>query len=181
MEFFSIYDQGFARVAACTVPLALVDPAANAATTLAVARECHAEGVAIAVFPELGLTGYSLEDLVLQDPLLDAVESALGDIVDASAELLPVQSLELNGNEVALPAATSRVPELEQLGYAGQLRALVADLAAGSTPTMSAAFGREVLQVVLAAYWSAGKHGEEVALPFAGPRDLTPLQLWRQG
>ena len=90
MEFFSIYDQGFARVAACTVPLTLVDPAANAATTLTVARECHDEGVAIAVFPELGLTGYSLEDLVLQDPLLDAVEAALGDIVDASAELLPV-------------------------------------------------------------------------------------------
>jgi NAD+ synthase (glutamine-hydrolysing) len=77
MEFFSIYDQGFARVAACTVPLTLVDPAANAATTLTVARECHDEGVAVAVFPELGLTGYSLEDLVLQDPLLDAVESAL--------------------------------------------------------------------------------------------------------
>ena len=90
MEFFSIYDQGFARVAACTVPLALVDPAANAATTLAVARECHAEGVAIAVFPELGLTGYSLEDLVLQDPLLDAVEVALAELVSASAELLPV-------------------------------------------------------------------------------------------
>ncbi len=90
MEFFSIYDQGFARVAACTVPLALVDPAANAATTLAVARECHAEGVAIAVFPELGLTGYSLEDLVLQDPLLDAVEVALAELVAASAELLPV-------------------------------------------------------------------------------------------
>lgn len=113
------------------------------------------------------------------EPVWDA--QVAGELGVVRAELLPVQSLELNGNEVALPAATSRVPELEQLGYAGQLRALVADLAAGSTPTMSAAFGREVLQVVLAAYWSAGKHGEEVALPFAGPRDLTPLQLWRQG
>ena len=90
MNFFSIYDHGFARVAACTVPVRLVDPAANVAATLAVARECHDEGVAVAVFPELGLTGYSLDDLVLADPLLDAVEVALEELVRASAQLLPV-------------------------------------------------------------------------------------------
>jgi len=90
MDFFSIYDHGFVRVAACTVPVALADPAANAAATLAVARECHDEGVGLAVFPELGLTGYSLEDLVLQDVLLDAAESALGAVVEGSRELLPV-------------------------------------------------------------------------------------------
>src|SRR5207342_3451417 len=46
--------------------------------------------VAVAVFPELTLSGYSIEDLLLQDPLLDAVESALAEIVAASADLLPV-------------------------------------------------------------------------------------------
>ena len=95
------------------------------------------------------------------------------------AELLPTQLLEHNGDEVALPAAAGDIPVLEQLGYAAQLRALATDAAEGREPTMSAAFGREVLQVVLAAYLSAGRHGDEVALPFAGPRDLTPLQLWR--
>ncbi len=90
MNFYGIYDQGMARVAACTVPVRLVDPAANAAATLAVAGDCHADGVAVAVFPELGLTGYSLEDLVLQDPLLDAVEQALAAVVAGSRELLPV-------------------------------------------------------------------------------------------
>lgn len=40
--------------------------------------------------PELGLTGYSLDDLVLADPLLDAVEVALGELVSASTQLLPV-------------------------------------------------------------------------------------------
>ncbi|MGB2700779.1 MAG: NAD(+) synthase, partial [Candidatus Phosphoribacter baldrii] len=90
MNFYSIYDHGFARVAACTVPVQLVDPAANVAATLEVARECHDEGVAVAAFPELGLTGYSLDDLVLSDPLLDAVEAALGELVSASKELLPV-------------------------------------------------------------------------------------------
>ncbi len=67
---------------------------------------------------------------------------------------------------------------LEQYGYVGQLRALVADLAAARQPFMSVAFGRLVLDVVCAAYASA-RTGEPEALPFTGRRDLTPLQLWR--
>src|SRR3954454_23052162 len=90
MEFWSAYAQGFARVAACTIPVALADPAANARTVLEVARECHDEGVAVAVFPELCLSGYSIEDLFLQDTLLDAVQEAVATIVEASAHLLPV-------------------------------------------------------------------------------------------
>jgi NAD+ synthase (glutamine-hydrolysing) len=90
VEFYSAYAQGFARVAACTIPVTLADPAANAATVLAQARECHDEGVAVAVFPELCLSGYSVEDLLLQDTLLAAVEEAVGTIVAASADLLPV-------------------------------------------------------------------------------------------
>jgi hypothetical protein len=43
---------------------------------------------------------------------------------------------------------------------------------------MSASFGRDVLQVVLAAYRSAGRDSAAEALPFTGPRDRTPLQLW---
>jgi NAD+ synthase (glutamine-hydrolysing) len=41
----------------------------------------------LAVFPELGISGYSLEDLVLQDALLDAVELAIKEIVEASHSL----------------------------------------------------------------------------------------------
>jgi NAD+ synthase (glutamine-hydrolysing) len=90
VEFYSAYAQGFARVAACTMPVALADPAANARTVVALARECHDDGVAVAVFPELCLCGYSVEDLLLQDTLLDAVQAAIETIVEASAELLPV-------------------------------------------------------------------------------------------
>jgi predicted dehydrogenase len=97
------------------------------------------------------------------------------------AELLPVQSLELNGDPVALPTATGQIPMLDQLGYTAQLRAFADDLTAAREPMMNAVFGRHVLQVVMAAYQSAGRRGDEVALPFQGPRDLTPLQLWRQG
>ena len=97
------------------------------------------------------------------------------------AELLPTHSLELNGDEVALPAITGQIPLLDQMGYTEQLRAFAQDLGAQREPMMSAAFGRHVLQIVAAAYQSAGRRGEEVALPFTGPRDLTPLQLWRRG
>jgi NAD+ synthase (glutamine-hydrolysing) len=90
VNFRSIYQHGFARVAACTGRIAIADPPANAAVILAQARQCSQEGVAVAVFSELGLCGYSIEDLLLQDALLDGVESALDEVVTGSAELLSV-------------------------------------------------------------------------------------------
>ena len=90
MNFYSTYQHGFVRVAACTQHTTIGDPAANAASVLGLARACHDEGVALAVFPELTLSGYSIEDILLQDSLLDAVEDALFEIVAASTDLLPV-------------------------------------------------------------------------------------------
>jgi NAD+ synthase (glutamine-hydrolysing) len=90
VDFYSAYRHGFVRVAACTHRTVLADPAANAESVLRIARSCHAEGVAVAVFPELTLSGYSLEDILMQDSLLDAVEVGVAEIVAASADLLPV-------------------------------------------------------------------------------------------
>lgn len=90
MDFYNAYSQGFARVAACTHHTVIGDPAANAESVLRMARECHDDAVALAVFPELTLSGYSIEDIVLQDLLLDDVDKAVAEIVAASAELLPV-------------------------------------------------------------------------------------------
>jgi len=90
MDFYSAYRHGFVRVAACTHHTTLADPRANAETVLRLAQDCHDDGVALAVFPELTLSGYSIEDIVMQDALLDAVEDALMDLVAASADLLPV-------------------------------------------------------------------------------------------
>ncbi len=87
MDFRSIYEQGFARIAACTAPVAVADPAANAQTVLRVAGECAADGVAVALFPELCLTGYSIEDLLHQDAVLDGAEQAVATVVEGSAEL----------------------------------------------------------------------------------------------
>ncbi|KZS66581.1 NAD(+) synthase [Mycobacterium kansasii] len=90
MSFYSAYRHGFVRVAACTHHTTIGDPAANAASVLGLARQCHDDGVALAVFSELTLSGYSIEDILLQDALLDAVEDALLDVVAQSADLLPV-------------------------------------------------------------------------------------------
>ena len=90
MSFLSAYRHGFARVAACTIRSALADPPANAASILGVARDCHARGAAVAVFPELALSAYSIEDLLLQDALLDGVERAVAEVIDASRGLLPL-------------------------------------------------------------------------------------------
>src|SRR5688500_10046163 len=90
MNFRSLYGHGFARVAACTGRVAIADPPANAETVLRLARECSEEGVAVALFPELCLTGYSIEDLLLQDAVLDDVEAALDAVAAGSAQLLPL-------------------------------------------------------------------------------------------
>jgi NAD+ synthase (glutamine-hydrolysing) len=90
MDFYSAYRHGFVRVAACTHHTTIADPAANAESVIRIARECHDESVALAVFPELTLSGYSIEDILLQDTLLDAVEEAVLEVVAASVELLPV-------------------------------------------------------------------------------------------
>jgi len=90
LVFQSIYRHSMARVAACTTRCTLADPAANAAEILETARTCHDRGVALAVFPELGISGYAISDLFHQSALLDAVEAAIGDIVAASADLLPL-------------------------------------------------------------------------------------------
>lgn len=90
MDFHSAYRHGFVRVAACTHHTTLADPTANAESVLRMARACHDDGAALAVFPELTLSGYSIEDILLQDGLLDAVDTALADVVTASRDLLPV-------------------------------------------------------------------------------------------
>ncbi|MGE3302651.1 MAG: NAD(+) synthase [Hyphomonadaceae bacterium] len=87
--FRSLYAHGFVRAAACAPRIAPADPAANAAETLALARKAHERRAALALFPELGLSGYAIDDLLMQDALLSGVLDALEKLVEASAELFP--------------------------------------------------------------------------------------------
>jgi NAD+ synthase (glutamine-hydrolysing) len=90
VDFYSAYAHGFARVAACTVPVRVADPATNARTVLEQARAVSEDGVGVAIFPELCLSGYAIDDLFLQDALLDAVADAVATVVEESADLAPV-------------------------------------------------------------------------------------------
>jgi NAD+ synthase (glutamine-hydrolysing) len=78
---------GFVRAAACSLPVHLADPEANAAAIAGLAQEAANRGAALAVFPELSLTGYSLDDLFMQNALLSAADRALAALARATASL----------------------------------------------------------------------------------------------
>ena len=90
MDFFNAYAQGFARVAAATLPVADFAPDTNAERTLEVMREAHDRGVVVVAFPELGISGYAIDDLLLNDSLLDAVHEAVARLCRESTELRPL-------------------------------------------------------------------------------------------
>ena len=88
--FFALHTHGFVRVAVCTPRVSVGDPGANAAETLAMAKDGHARAADLMLFPELGLSAYAIDDLLLQDALLNRVESELADLAAATAKLNPV-------------------------------------------------------------------------------------------
>jgi hypothetical protein len=110
-------------------------------------------------------------------PLWDA--QAASPTAVLRAEVLPEPWLERDGEPIALPAPTASVAAIEQYGYVAQLRALVNAMSTGRRPQTDAIFGREVLDVVCAAYASAGCGSTLVTVPFDGARSQTPLELWR--
>ncbi|WP_316670279.1 NAD(+) synthase [uncultured Propionibacterium sp.] len=90
MNFASLYDQGFARVAACTTAVAIADPATNAARLAEQAGRMAGRGAAVVAFPELSLTGYAIDDLLLNQRLLDGALEALASFAGATAALTPL-------------------------------------------------------------------------------------------
>ncbi len=99
-EFFNLYRHGFARVALATPLVRIGDPMANAAATLALMRQAAQQKAVVAVFPELGLSAYSCEDLFHQQALLRASEAALAWLL-ARTKSLPIAAF------VGLPVVAS--------------------------------------------------------------------------
>ncbi len=85
LPFQSPYRHGFVRVAVAAPRLHLAQPAANAEETVRLARIADERGAALVVFPELGLSGYTVDDLFHQQGLLGAVRDAVATLVAASA------------------------------------------------------------------------------------------------
>ncbi|MFZ1907758.1 MAG: NAD(+) synthase [Burkholderiales bacterium] len=90
--FFNLYRHGFARVAVATPTVRVGDPAYNLAGTLALMREAARRKALLVVFPELGLSAYSCEDLFHQQALIRGVEDALAQLI-ARSKGLPVAAL----------------------------------------------------------------------------------------
>src|SRR6266446_8319438 len=88
--FDSIYSHGFIRAAVCIPAVHVAEPRYNAARTMALANRVAEANAAIALFPELGLSAYSNEDLFHQDALLDASKAAVVRLVKESAAFTPV-------------------------------------------------------------------------------------------
>jgi NAD+ synthase (glutamine-hydrolysing) len=86
-DFFNLYAHGFARVAVATPLVRVADPGYNGAQTLELMRRAAREKVALAVFPELGLSAYSCEDLFHQRALIDGAEDALSQLLKDSKKL----------------------------------------------------------------------------------------------
>ncbi len=84
-DFFNLYRHGFARVAVAVPRLRVADPAFNAGQTTAMLAQAAAQGALLVVFPELGLSAYTCDDLFHQRALLDGCEAALASVVAATA------------------------------------------------------------------------------------------------
>src|SRR5512135_3784677 len=86
-DFFNLYRHGFVRVALATPALRVGDPAFNARGTVELMRGAAREKALLAVFPELGLSAYSCEDLFHQQALLDGCLDGLDAILKASVDI----------------------------------------------------------------------------------------------
>ncbi|MEJ2100896.1 MAG: NAD(+) synthase [Desulfobacterales bacterium] len=88
--FYSIYSHGFIRAAVATPSVRVADCSYNVEHTLKLARHASENFAAITLFPELGISAYSNEDLFHQEALLDASQSAVACLKTESRSLLPV-------------------------------------------------------------------------------------------
>ena len=97
-DFFNLYRHGFVRVAVATPRVRIGDPRYNADATLELMQQAARDKALLAVFPELGLSAYTCDDLFHQRTLIDAAENALAQLL-ARTRNLPLAAL------VGLPVA----------------------------------------------------------------------------
>jgi NAD+ synthase (glutamine-hydrolysing) len=90
MTFYSAFDQGFVRVAACTPVCEIADPVANAAEIMRLAKEADGKHVSLMLFPELSISAYAIDDLLGQGVLLEGVLTAIAQIAAFSKTVSPV-------------------------------------------------------------------------------------------
>ncbi|MFN2259227.1 MAG: NAD(+) synthase [Parasphingopyxis sp.] len=89
-HFHALHRHGFVRVATATPHVRTADVGFNRDAILAEARRADEARCDLVVFPELCLSSYAVDDLHLQTAFVEANARAIGEIVEASADLAPV-------------------------------------------------------------------------------------------
>ena len=102
---------GFVKVAAATPKIKVADTVYNTEQIRLLMTESAAWGARITVFPELCITGYTCQDLFLQEKLLSGAKEALMQLAEASASLPGIYFVglpyEINGKLYNVAAAIS--------------------------------------------------------------------------
>lgn len=86
-DFHNLYNHDFVRAVVAIPEVRVADPAFNAARTIDLMREAAARKAILVLFPELGLSAYTCDDLFHQRALLDGCKEGLARLLEASAEL----------------------------------------------------------------------------------------------
>jgi len=86
-NFENMYSHGFVRLAACIPSLRVSDPIYNAAKTIELSQEAYKHKAVLSIFPELGISAYSNEDLFFHDALQQSVTEALQILLNASVSM----------------------------------------------------------------------------------------------
>jgi len=86
-DFFNPYSHGFVRLGVATPLVRVGDPQYNLDASFELLQRAARERVLLTVFPELGLSAYSCEDLFHQQALIDAAEAALAELLRRTRNL----------------------------------------------------------------------------------------------
>jgi NAD+ synthase (glutamine-hydrolysing) len=85
--FFNLYSHDLVRVAVAIPEVRVADPAFNAERTVEMMQKAAKARAVVVLFPELGISAYSCDDLFHQRALLDGCLDGLATVVEASQEL----------------------------------------------------------------------------------------------
>src|SRR5688500_4179095 len=94
-SFFNLYSHDLIRVAVAVPEIRVADPAFNAERTIEMMKRAADERAVVVLFPELGLSSYTSDDLFHQRALLDASKDALARVVEVSRDLQLVAAVGL--------------------------------------------------------------------------------------
>lgn len=117
--FFNLYHHGFVRVAVGVPDVRVADPVFNTSETIQLMKQAAEQHAALVLFPELGLTAYSCEDLFHQQALINSSVEALQTLLDQSKHIniITVVGLPLQINQLLFNCAV--------VMYAGRILGVV--------------------------------------------------------